>query len=208
MIQPTLSRKGIIVLSLVCFFLMWYQRTMAYRNMISIWIDIPIIWETILSLERFDLGWVLARCVIAVTAIIFGGITGGLVGVLSTTLVQIAFAITARFSIFSIVALTSVIFAGFFGFIIGTISQRFLLKTKEDTILKHSGIVFILVVLTIILIGIIHPAVNQLIINQEINPVVIGNVFRRNFPRSLVIGLFSSIGALVYLKDRQKKGYL
>jgi len=101
-------------------------------------------------------GWVWARAVVAAVAIIFGGIAGGLTGLLGCT-----FAIISQG--FSPVAIAYIIESGLFGLLTGIICQKFMVVKKENGIIINIAFVllitYVLGILTLFIQNLLVPII-------------------------------------------------
>ena len=123
------------------------------------------------------------------------GIIGGAIGLLAIVLAIIVRVFGAPLYGLSIIQFV------LFGLLVGIISQQFIPKTTEKTILKNTGIAFLVILFTYIIIEIIVRVISRIFGRFDFTLL-------SGFIPGLIISTICSISIFVFLKLSQKKGLL
>ena len=138
--------------------------------------------------------------------VIIGGAIGLLVVVLAI-IVKCLFGVSIAhvFNLFSIIQFVLI------GLLVGIICQQFIPMTTEKSIIKNTGIVFLITLISPIIIGIFVSLIFNIRMITRAGFSLIGSIISYQFSlvsQYLIISIICSVAVFVFLKISQNKGLL
>jgi len=143
-----------------------------------------------------QIGIALAYTVVAVSALIFGSIVGGTIGLLSRLLLGIPY----RIGLFGIMEIILILIFGLFGFLIGKIYEINYKRYNDKSFIQNFVKIFCIIFIMYIILGII----SSIVIQISWTNFSITSLFWNDFLYIIKYGLIISIIGIVLMCIYQK----